>query len=380
MLNPEKYRLLYPYIHTGRIWFNHAATGPLSSRVTDAIKQLLLMKSESEIDNFFDFTKTYIETKKLIATLLNCSPERIAFVDNTSNGLNILASGLDWKPGDRILLNTVEFPSNVYPFLNLKSKRVEIDFVAERNGKIEIDDIVKAITPRTRLLSISFVQFLNGFKAPMEELGALCKKKNVLFCTDAIQGLGAAPLDVQKAQVDFLSSGTHKWLMGLQGFGFIYLTEELQQHIHQAYLGWTSNKDFFGKFLEYYIHLDPTARRYENGGLNIFSIQALRESLSTLLEIGIEQIHEHLIYLTDRLSEGMRELGFESRTPSDSKERAGIISFEVPDAEKNFKSLKDENIIVSSREGLLRVAPHYYNNDDDVERFLSVMSTIVRRR
>ncbi len=376
MYAPEQYRLLYPYLGTGRIWFNHAATSPLSTRVIDALDRLLKVKSEGNIDDFFDFLKTYKRTKELVGTLLHCAADRIAFVDNTSNGLNVLASGLDWEPGDRVILNTIEFPSNVYPFLNLFQKGVEIDFIKERYGKIFPEDIQKAMTPRTRLLSISFVQFLTGFRANLEELGELCKRCNVIFCVDAIQGLGANPIDVKKSQIDFLSSGTQKWLMALSGLAFIYVTEELQQRISQAYMGWTSHENFFDDFLNYRMHLDPTARRYENGSLNVFGIHALYESLGTLLEVGIENIQKHLIGLTQRLIDGMMALGYSSRTPLETECRSGIVSFNVIDAQTMATELQKKNIIISAREGVIRVAPHYYNTIEEVEKFIEMVRTI----
>lgn len=376
MVIPEHYRQLFPYISTGRIWFNHAATSPLSTHVTDALERLMRIRSEGAIDDFFDFLKTYKNTKELVGKLLHCPVERIAFVDNTTNGLNVLASGLEWKAGDRIILNTIEFPSNVYPFLNLVRRGVEIDFVKERDGKILPEDIQKAITPRTRLLSISFVQFLTGFRADLEELGALCKHNNIIFCVDAIQELGAIPIDVVKSQIDFLSSGTHKWLMALHGLAFIYVTEELQHRISQAYLGWTSHEKFFGDFLNYRIQLDPTARRYENGNLNAFGIEALRVSLETLLEAGIENIHQQLIGLTQHLIDGMQELGYSSRTPLDTECRSGIVSFRIPDAKAMCAELQKKNIFISPRESVIRVAPHFYNTMEDVGRFIDAVRQI----
>ncbi len=379
MFRPEQFRPMYPDLETGQMWLNHAGTSPLSTRVVDALQQMLVLRSEGAIDNFFDFAKTTLRTKQLAGALLNCAPERIAFTDNTSNGLNILASGLDWKPGDRIILNTIEFPSNVYPFLNLKRLGVEIDFIPEREGRIETADIAAAITPRTRLLSISFVQFLTGWKAPLAELGDLCARHGIVFCVDGIQGLGAAPIDVRAAKIGFLSSATHKWLMGLHGFGFVYVTEELQERIHQAYMGWTSNSDFFGKFLDYEIRLDPSARRYENGALNSMGVIALHEALATLLDIGIDTIHSHLLDLTDRIAEGMMALGFEPRTPPARSERAGIMTFRVPDAQQLFTALKHEKIITAPREGSLRISPHYYNSHEDMDRFLAVLRNIIQK-
>ncbi len=378
MLKPERYRPLYPYLESGKIWFNHAATSPLSTRIVAALNRLLELKTFDGIDEFSSFLKTYRETKELAGKLLNCAPERIAFTDNTSDGLNILASGLDWKPGDRIIIPSIEFPANVYPFLNLARRGVEIDFVAERDGAILTDDIVARMTPRTRLVAVSFVQVLTGFRIDLEELGNVCRQRGIILCVDSIQGLGAVPLDVEKAKIDFLSNGTQKWLMGLQGLSVVYVTAELQERISQAYLGWTSHEHFFGDFLNYRIHLDPAARRYENGSPNTFGIAALRESLGTLIEAGVDDIHRHLVMLTGRILDGMGALGYAPRASSDPRHRSGIVSFRVGDVKAMFTELQKRDIHVSMREDVIRVAPHYYNTIEEIDRFLAAVGEITQ--
>jgi selenocysteine lyase/cysteine desulfurase len=199
----EKYRTLFPAIETGTVYLNHAATSPLSSRVVAAVDNYLLERSKTRIDNFGSLIRIAKETKEYIAKLINAAPDRITFCDNTSNALNILATGLDWKQGDRIILNDIEFPANVYPFLNLKRHGVEVDFVKSRGGKILPEDIDAAMTDRTRLLSISHVQFLSGYRADLKSIGELCEKQGILFSVDAIQSAGVVPVDVQEMKIDF---------------------------------------------------------------------------------------------------------------------------------------------------------------------------------
>jgi cysteine desulfurase/selenocysteine lyase len=203
-------RKYFPYLNSGMIYMNHAAVSPLATPVVEAIDKFLYLKSYTEIENYKDYLKLIAETKYDIGELINCKPDRIAFVDNTSNGLNILAQGLDWKYADRIILNDLEFPSNVYPFLNLKTYGIEIDFVKSKNGVVFYEDIEKAVTEKTRLLSISYVQFLTGYRADLERIGELCRRKGIIFCVDSIQGLGAVALDVQKCKIDFVANGCQK--------------------------------------------------------------------------------------------------------------------------------------------------------------------------
>lgn len=369
----DRYRQLFPFLKTGAIYMNHAAISPLSTRVMEAIQDYFKLRNEAEKEIFFPFQGTILQTKELLGTLLNCHRDRIAFVDNTSNGLNILANGLPWKSGDRILLNDLEFPANVYPFLNLKRLGVEIDFVKNRDGKIFLEDLEQAITPKTKLLSISFVQFLTGYKADLLQIGELCKRKGIIFCVDAIQGLGAIPVDVQATNIDFLACGGHKWLMADQGIGFIYLTEELQQKVHPAYVGWTSIKNFFNNILKYRLDLHDTARRFENGSLNFIGISALRASVSTLLEVGIENIYHHLLNVTQRLIDGMKECGVTPAAGEDLACRSGIVAFKSEKCQEWFEQLHTQKMEVAVREGYLRISPHFYNTLQEAETILDVI-------
>ncbi len=371
--NLSLYRSWFPFLSTGKIWMNHAAVSPLSRRVSDAVAQYLHRCAVEDIDTYFPFLPVAAKTKANLGTMIGAPPERIAFAGNTSDGLNVLASGLEWQTGDRIILNDSEFPTNIVPFINLKRWGVEIDFIETRQGEITAERVEKLITPRTRLVSLSFVQFLSGFRADVGAVGEICKKHGVIFCVDAIQGLGVSPLNVRLMNIDFLSCGGPKWLMGLMGLGFIYVSEELQGQIHQAYAGWMSNKNFFGDFFRYRIDFDETARRYENGTQNFAGIVALCESTTTLLEVGIENIQAHLHRLTDTLIAEIDDAGFDVVTPRDPSKRAGIVTFKCTNAGQLFDSLNKVNIIVSLREGMIRISPHFYNSPDEAAALHSVL-------
>lgn len=371
--NLPLYRSWFPHIHTGKIWLNHAAISPVSKRVNAVIEKHLQNRSFGDIDVYPSVIASCEKTKSNLAEIIHTTPDRIGFVPNTSEGLNILTNGLEWKSGDRIILNDIEFPTNVVPFLNLKRLGVEIDFVKSANGEVTIESIERTITPATKLLSISSVQFLTGYKADLTALGALCKNQNIIFCVDAIQGLGVVPTDVQGMQIDFLSSGGNKWLMGLMGLGFIYVSSELQERIQQKHIGWTSNRNFFGDFFNYRIDLDETARRYESGTQNYLAIAALGESTSTLLEVEIDNIHAHLLQLTDRIISFADEHHFDVVTPREQTKRAGIVTLKHPKAKEIFDDLTEQRINISMREGMLRIAPHFYNSDEDLHALFSIL-------
>jgi selenocysteine lyase/cysteine desulfurase len=364
--NLSLYRSWFPFLDTKKIWLNHASISPLSTRVEAAVNAYMQNRMTGDIDIYMSMLATVKRTKANLGALVNAAPERIGFAANTSEGLNILANGLAWKTGDRILLNDIEFPTNVVPFLNCRRHGVEIDFVKSVRGEILIDDIERAITPRTKLLAISFVQFLSGFKADLTAIGALCRKHGIIFCVDSMQGLGAAPLDTQAAGIDFLANGGNKWLMGMMGTGFVFLTPELQARIHQHHIGWTSNQNFFGDFFNYRIDPDETARRYENGTQNYCGITALHASTSTLLEVGIDNIASHIGTLNDAVIAMCDDLGFDTITPRDSTKRAGIVSFACPNSQEVFERLTRRGVIVSVREDMIRIAPHFYNTLEEI--------------
>ena len=362
----NSYRALFPVIKTGTIYLNHAATSPLPTKVIDAVNKYLKERSETQIDNLASFQPTLTETRGFAARLLNTTPDRIAFFGNTTNAINLLATGIEWKTGDRIILDDIEFPANVYPFLNLKRLGVEVDFVKNRDGKILLEDLEAKITPRTKLLSISHVQFLTGYRSDLKAIGELCKKRGIIFSVDAIQAAGVMPIDVQEMKIDFLATGGQKWLMSPQGIAFAYVSEEMQGRITQAYLGWTSIKNFFGEFTRYRLDLDDTARRYENGTMNFIGITSLHESLSTLLEVGIDSIEEHVLDLSDKLISELKSLGLHAYVEGSRKERSGIISIRVPDADAYSAKLAKAKIVVAVRQGVIRVSPHFYNTEEEI--------------
>lgn len=369
--HPGLYRSLFPFLKNGTVYLDHASIGPIPAPARTAVELYLKRRSESDINVFQSFLKIHAQAKQRIGTLINTKADRIAFCENTSHGLNILAAGFPWKSGDHVLLTDAEFPANVYPFLNQQRNGVKVDFVRFRGNKLHLEDVEQALTPRTRILAISFVQFLNGFRADLNEIGALCRRKNVFLSVDAIQGLGAVPLDVQAMSIDFLACGSQKWLLNAEGTAFVYVSEELQGQIHQAYLGWVGINDFFSDFFRYRLDLDATARRYEGGTLNVAGIIGLNESLALLLEAGIPQIERHLATLTEVCLRRIRKEPVELLTSDVPSERAGIVTFRPRDAKAMFEKLREANVIVSLREGCIRLSPHFYNTGEEVEAALA---------
>jgi len=367
----KKARKYFPYLKKGIIYFNHASTGPLTTGVKKAIDSLLNEKNEGKVDDYKELLRIADESKTFLGKMLNTSADRIAFTSNTSTGLNILAQGIEWEKGDRIILNDVEFPANVYPFLNLKNKGVEIDFVKSENGIITAEDLIQDITPKTKLISISSVQFLSGYRIDLEKLGTICNEIGVILSVDAIQGLGAVNVDVQKGNVDFLSCGTQKWMLGLQGMAFIYVSEQLQNKLNTALIGWLSMENAWD-LINYDFTLKQTANRYQPGTLNTFGIYALNASLKMFDNFGFESIEKQIISNSQYFIEILADAGFNPVLKDcEDKFLSGIVSFRSNGGEKIVNYLRKRNIIVAVREGFVRFAPHFYNTKKEIDKVVA---------
>ncbi|MDZ7625035.1 MAG: aminotransferase class V-fold PLP-dependent enzyme [Ignavibacteriaceae bacterium] len=372
----EKARSYFPYLKNGIIYFNHASTGPITTKVKERIESFLKERSEDKIDDYYGFKDVADETKEMIGEMINCNGDRIAFLDNTTNGIIWLAQGVDWKPGDRIILNDVEFPANVYPFLQLKEKGVEVDFIKSTNGIVTAEEVIEAIKPQTKLISISFVQFLSGYRIDLEKIGKACKEKGIIFSVDSIQGLGAVRLDVEKFNIDFLANGTQKWLLGLQGLAFIYVRKELQDKMKSAPIGWLAVKDAWN-LLDFDLTTKETAERFQPGTLNNLGIYAFNSSMKLFKEFGFDEIEKQILSNSKYFIDELAKIGYNSPLLSlPEKHLSGIVSFRSENAQKIFDILSQKKIVCSLREGYIRFAPHFYNTKQDIDLVVDALKNI----
>jgi cysteine desulfurase / selenocysteine lyase len=375
-MNKTEVRTKFPHLDNGIIYFNHAATGPFSSLVVNRLSDLLIEKSKDQIDDYSSFLKVVDETKLLLADLINCDVDRTAFVDNTSNGLNILAQSIDWKKGDRVLLNDIEFPANVYPFLNLKRIGVEVDFVKSENGIVTADQIINSIKPETKLISVSFVQFLSGYKVDLEKIGNFCRANNIIFSVDGIQGIGAMRIDVKKFNIDFLSCGTQKWLLGMQGLAFIYIDEEFQKTITPANVGWLSVENAWD-LLDYNLDLKTSANVFQGGTLNSFGIYAFNTSLKLFKDFGFNNIESEVLSNTKYFIGKLQSIGLDCvLSDCSDAELAGIVTIRPNNPNQVFEVLENKKMICSLREGLIRFAPHFYNTHHEIDKVVEELQKI----
>jgi selenocysteine lyase/cysteine desulfurase len=368
----DTYRSEFP-ITKRCVFMNHAAISPLSMRVVSTVESLFREFSHYGSEYYPRWAKRIEEVRRLFAALVHADPGEIAFVTNTSEGLSAIAAGLDWKEGDGVLIARPDFPTNVYPWMNLERKGVRVHYFERHGGRFSIEEVDKALTPGARLLSVSSVDFATGFLCDLEALGEFCRRKGLLFCVDAIQSLGLIPIDVKKYGIHFLASGGHKWLLSAMGCGCLFVSKDVDDLVHPVQVGWKSvvqEEEFF----QIQFDLKPDALRFEPGTMNVAGIYALGASLELLMELDVEKAYAHVMALNDLLYEGLKERKIRIVTPIGANERSGILSF-IPssDPKSLYHFLSKEMVRVSLRNQMIRLSPHFYNNKDDIDRFFQAL-------
>jgi len=362
-------------ITTQKTFFAHAATSPLPRCVSAAIFDYV--KSANSIGQWeYLHAEIETETRRFVAKLINADEDEISFVSSTSIGLSMVASGLAWKKGDNVIVADGDFPSNIYPWLNLRSKGVKVNYIPRnKDGVITLEDVCKIIDKDTRLVSLSTVNFVSGFRIDVQSIGEYLQKNKIFFCVDAIQSLGAVPMDT--TYVDFLASSAHKWLLGPLGIGILYIKKRNIEKINPILAGWKSVEDC-NKYLNYNLKFLGSAKRFEPGALNIMGIFGLHATLKMLLEVKVENIFSRLVRFREILVYSLKAKGYDIIGSDDPRLSSGITSFTSHN--RNITKLRGEldssGFIVSLRDGLdgnkcIRISPHYYNTDDEILHFLS---------
>jgi selenocysteine lyase/cysteine desulfurase len=266
----------------------------------------------------------------------------------------------------------MEFPANVYPFLNLERLGAAVDWADPVDGRLPLEAFAAKVTPRTRLIAVSFVQFLAGFRADLAALGAFCRERDIRLVVDGIQGLGAVPFDLAETPVDALSCGGAKWMMWPQGTGFLYLSPAMLEAVRPVHAGWLGVKDAWN-FRDYRLEFLDTAERFEGGTLNWLGYALAFERMEQFLRLGREAMWARVRMLADRLADGFQALGMEIVTPLAPGERSGIVTIRVPEPEKVLQRLASAGIVLSLREGVLRFSPHVGNTEEDIDRALKAL-------
>lgn len=356
------------------IYFNHAAIAPVSVSVKNKVDECLEKYSLKGIVCNQEYIDMADETRQLAAMLINAKTSEIAYVKNTTQGIQIAANGIRWESGDNVLIPSNEFPANVFPWLNLSVRGVETRFIPVRDGRFTAADIARYIDKHTRAVSVSAVSFTNGFRSNLDEIGRLCRDHDIFFIVDAIQALGAVEVDVRKSNIDILSADAHKWLLGPQGIGITFVSDAVLDKLDVSNLGYRSMTNE-NEYLNYNLRLKKDATRFEEGTLNIIGIAGLNASLTMLLSVGIPAIEERLTELNDALINSLTERGYIIKSPLKSNERSGILSFyhnEIA-TETIYQNLIKGNVVCAQRDGAVRISPHFYNNLEDIDGFLKAL-------
>jgi cysteine desulfurase / selenocysteine lyase len=367
-----------PHLNTDFIYLSHASSGVLTESVKKKLEEHLYFRQNKPIDNYPAVLMASSNAKNILGKFMNVEADRFAWTLNVSEGMSLLANGLKWNEGDHIILNDLEFPSNVYPFLRLADEGVKVEIIKTNGGVVEIDAIEKAITPRTKLISISHVQFISGYRTDLERLGKICKKHDIIFCVDVIQSAGTVNIDIPKMNIDFLAGGSHKWLMALTGLGYVYVSEELQEKISQKNVGWTSVQNAWD-LLDYELKFKSNAERYQNGTLNSVGIIGLNASLEIFDEVGMRTIEKSVLENSEYLINSLSEMGMAPLMKNVPVEnRSAIVTFPLTNPDDVLKGLEALNVSVAVREGNMRVSPHYYNNKQDLDEFIARLKTVLK--
>jgi cysteine desulfurase/selenocysteine lyase len=365
----EAYRDQFPVTREA-VYLNHAAVAPLSRPAAEAMKHLAEDALRFGSVHYSEWMETYEGLRLAAAKLIGAHRDEIALVKNTSEGIATIAMGLDWRPGDKVVAFQEEFPANYYPWKRLEPRGIHVEWLSVADPLDRIDAACRG----ARLLAISFVQYLSGYRADLEAIGDICQRRGCLFLVDAIQGLGAFPVDVRKARIHALAADGHKWMLGPEGCGILYVQKEIQDLVEPAEFGWT-NVAGYADYASRDMTLRTDAGRYECGTLNTIGCYGLRASIDFLLSVGIGRIAPHVQALGDRIAAGAAAKGYEvlgTRSPSTG---AGIVSVRKPgeDARAAVSRLRSRGFIAAPRQGWIRLSPHFYISPEDIDGLIELL-------
>jgi selenocysteine lyase/cysteine desulfurase len=363
-------------------YLDHAAMSPLPQPTAEVLQKWLVEAVETGNPVWPDWVKGVERMRAAAARMIGAHSDEIALIGNTTAGISLVAEGLEWRPGDNVVTLADEFPSNVYPWLNLQSRGVETRRVpTDVSGRLDIDKLVAACDDRTRVVTVSWIGFATGYRHDVKRIASIAHEKGALVFLDAIQGLGAFPLDVNETGIDFLAADGHKWLLGPEGAGIAYIRREHLEKLRPIGPGWHSvmpGQDY--THIE--LNLRPTAARYEGGSQNNAGMLALGASLELLTGLGLDSLAACVLDFTDRACERLREIGatiVSDRRPDhrNGEQRSGIVSFELPgrDPMALKRHAMRQEVVFGCRAGRLRISPHAYNNGDDLDRLVAALTS-----
>jgi cysteine desulfurase/selenocysteine lyase len=374
-LDAERLRSLMP-VAAKWAYFDHAAVAPLPAPSEQAVLAWA-NQATAEGDTCWPVWNRRVEQARTFAAqLLGADETEVALVHSTTEGIGLVAEGYPWREGDNVVTLENEFPSNLYPWMNLASRGVETRRVPPVDGRVDLSRVEAACDARTRIISASWVGYLSGWRTDLDALVELAHRRGALLFVDAIQGLGVFPLDVQATPIDFLAADGHKWLLGPEGAGLLYVRHEHLNLLRPLGVGWHSVVHA-SDYSHIELTLKPTAARYEGGTQNMVGFLGLAASLELLLDLGQSFIGGRVLEITDLACQRLQSAGAVLASPREADHRSGIVSFELPgqDAAAVRQRCLAAGVALSARSGKLRISPHAYINDADLDRLIDALTS-----
>ncbi len=378
LLSNEELRLHEFPVARHQAFFGHAGDCPLPRRVADAISGYAQDCSKGDQETIV-FPTLLSKGGKLAGQLLNCQPEEVAFVGPTSLALSLIASGLKFRKGDNVLIYFDDYPSNVYPWMALASQGVEVRLMNTRGlGLVRPMDVMGQVDENTRLVALATCHFISGYRIDLQSIGEFLNERNILFCLDAIQTVGAFPTPVDRAH--FLAADAHKWLLGPCGMGLMYVRRTLQEYVNPPLFGW-HNVRCPNFVAQEEIVFRKDARKYEAGTQNLLGLVGLVAALELILELGVESIAGELLRKRNSIVPALLAKGYtviHADLPPESA--SAIISFHRKGSDPTtlHQKLLDANILTSLRmdragQKYIRISPHFYNTDAEIGRMMDIL-------
>ncbi len=363
------------------VYLNNASIGPIPERTRRALDQFTAKRTAPHLLPDRDLQGMLQGARELVADLINADPGEIALAVNTGFGLSLAANALNLSPGDVILVSDREFPANMYPWLMQKRRGVDVEIArCTPEGWPDEDYLESRLAdPRVKVLAVSFVQFANGYRVDLGRLGAACRATGTHLVVDAIQGIGNSVLDVKETPVDILACGGQKYLVSPWGSGFVYVRRELIERLEPAVTGWMAfeGTDDFSRLTEYNPTFRSDARRFELITLPFQDFYGMSESLRMLLELGIRDIAEFTHALHEPVLRWADDRGIRVASPREEAHRSAIVCVAPPKPVDAYHALKRAHVVCSLREGAIRLAPHFYNTVEEMEKVVEVLDDVV---
>jgi selenocysteine lyase/cysteine desulfurase len=360
------------------LYLDHAAVCPLPFPVADAMRQRVTDQQQTGYRNAPSWRNAKLSCRHLGGQLMGCGQEDVSIIRSTSEGLSLIAEGLSWSRGDEVLVGDEEFAANVGPWLNLRSRGVEVVRFQQPDGRIDPDTVAAQLSDRTRVLAVSWVAFHTGWIAPLAQLAGLCRERGVLLVVDAIQGLGVLPMSIRTIGADAVVADGHKWLLGPEGVGLMATTPELRRQLRPVITGWRNVQREQGSyFLHRLEHLED-GRRFEPGATNDVGIAGLAAALDLLVNVGQDQVQARVEMLSRLLTRILIGHGWDVFSPGSGHPVAGIVAARPRSVnpKEAARRLSERKVVCSVRQGSVRLSPHFYTTKGELEAFDTILEKV----